>query len=414
MKFAPRPENDFAHYIDTYFRECRCRFDAIQAIAGKWMFRDLIPGMSDFDTRFIVRDGMSVDDWCAMSTAVGEAHLYLCEKHPCWARNLEHLPGINLTWTELTSERSYYPEYQQWTYYHSDDPQRLGDAMRGFSQRPWDVKDEYFHLKKFCLYYGRYDRTIDVPVNLGIHENKYPLHSRVMHYFSPPVMSAVCILEKQNMPGKFDAFDMAAQLFPDLECWDIIREILHAGYEIPKWYAEPQLVKFEDAMEDALAEIAKALREVVTLIPPEAGLDIGQWKKHLSSVPMDPALVIFDNAKFSRLMKGRLRFYANAPRHFDAEYLIENELKRINTNFFRAPFRVFWKIRSQESVENPVDILDNLKGDVLSDAEVRAAREFDKLTGPGWQERDRPQTALAIADIFDDFFSALTKIGEQV
>ncbi len=120
MKFAPRPENDFAQYIDTYFRECRSRFDGIQAIAGKWMFRDLIPGMSDFDTRFIVRDGMTIDDWCAMSTAVGGAHLHLCEKYPCWARNLEHLPGINLTWTELASERSYYPEYQQWTFYHSE------------------------------------------------------------------------------------------------------------------------------------------------------------------------------------------------------------------------------------------------------------------------------------------------------
>ena len=353
MKFAPRPENDFAQYIDTYFTECRSRFDAIQAIAGKWMFRDLIPGMSDFDTRLIVRDGMSADDWCAMSTAVGEAHLYLCEKYPCWARNLEHLPGINLTWTELTSERSYYPEYQQWTYYHSDDPRSLGDAMIRFSQRPWDIKDEYFHLKKFCLYYGRYNRTIDIPVNLGKHENKYPLHSRVMHYFSPPVMSAMCILEKRNMPGKFDAFDMAAERFPNLACWDIIREILHAGYEIPKWYAEPHLSEFEDVLEEALLEMAKALREVVTLVPREAGLDIGRWKRHLSDVPVDPALIIFDNAKFSRLMKGRLRFYANAPRHFEAEYLIENELRRINTNFFGVPFRVFWKIRSGESVEIP-------------------------------------------------------------
>ena len=77
MRFAPRPENDFADYIRTYYRECRARFDGIEAIAGKWMFRDLIPGMSDFDTRFIVRDGMTADDWCRMSTAVGEAHLRL-------------------------------------------------------------------------------------------------------------------------------------------------------------------------------------------------------------------------------------------------------------------------------------------------------------------------------------------------
>ena len=61
---------------------------------GKWMFRDLLPGMSDFDARFIVSDDMTCDDWCRMSTAVGEAHHALCAKYPIWARILEHLPGV--------------------------------------------------------------------------------------------------------------------------------------------------------------------------------------------------------------------------------------------------------------------------------------------------------------------------------
>src|SRR6266852_403520 len=190
MRFAPRPENDFAEYIRTYYRECRFRFDRIEGMAGKWMFRDLVPGMSDFDTRFIVRDDMTLDDWCRMSSTIGEAHLALCRKYPAWARNLEHLPGINLTWSELMAERSYYPEFLQWTYYHSDYPERISAALDHFARRPWDTKDEYFQLKKFCLYYGRYNRTIDPPVNLGTQANKYPLHSRLMHYFSPPVMSA--------------------------------------------------------------------------------------------------------------------------------------------------------------------------------------------------------------------------------
>ena len=55
MKFAPRPENDFADYIRTYYEACRYRCDKIEAIAGKWMFRDLLPGMSDFDTRAPIR-----------------------------------------------------------------------------------------------------------------------------------------------------------------------------------------------------------------------------------------------------------------------------------------------------------------------------------------------------------------------
>ena len=116
MKFAPKPENDFAEFIRIYYRECRSRFPKIEAIAGKWMFRDLIPGMSDFDTRFILNDDMTADDWCRFATLMGETHLMLCEKYPCWARNFEHLPGINPTWKELTAEESYYTGYQQWTY----------------------------------------------------------------------------------------------------------------------------------------------------------------------------------------------------------------------------------------------------------------------------------------------------------
>ena len=181
MRFAPKPENDFAHYIRTYYDECHSRCSKIEAIAGTWAFRDLIPGMSDFDTRFIVSDDMSDADWCEMSDAVGDAHLALCRRYPFWSRNLEHLPGLNLTWSEFVDERFYYPEYKQWSFYHSETPKRLSDSLNEIFGRPWDIKDEYFHLKKFCLYYGSYNRSIDPAINLGVHENKYPLHSRIMH-----------------------------------------------------------------------------------------------------------------------------------------------------------------------------------------------------------------------------------------
>jgi hypothetical protein len=414
VRFAPKPENDFADYIYTYYRECRYHFDKIEAIAGKWMFRDLIPGMSDFDTRFIVGDGMTVDDWCRMSTVVGEVHLQLCEKYPCWGRNFEHLPGVNLTWKELGAEQNYYPEYQQWTYYYSERPEKVSEALDGFSRRPWDGKDEYFHLKKFCLYYGRYSRTIDPAINLGVHENKYPLHSRIMHYFNPPVLSAVCLLEKRNIGGKMDAFEIAEQLFPELRCWELVREILHANYEIPRWYVEPDVTELEDVLEEALGVMAGRLREAITLVPEDAGTEIQAWKGALQQVPLDPALVIFDNAKFSRLMKGRLHFYGNAPARFDTTWLIQNELGRIGESFFRAPFRTYWKIKTGEEVGNPVAILDQLRGELLSDEEVEATREFDRLTPGTWEEGKEHQTAAAIVEVFDGFFKALTKISEAV
>ena len=414
MKFPPKPENDFAEYIRTYYRECRYRFNRIEGIAGKWMFRDLVPGMSDFDTRFIVKDGMTADDWCAMSSAVGEAHLDLCQKYPGWARNLEHLPGVDLTWTELTAERSYYPEFQLWTYYQTEHPERISAAQRQFARRPWDIKDEYFHLKRFCLYFGRYDRAIDPPINLGVHAAKYPMHSRLMHYFNPPVLSAVCLLEKRNFAGKMDAFELAGRLFPDLPCWEMTSEILHANYETPEWYVEPGLTELEDALEAGLSALARALWGAITLVPPDAGLDVAAWKRALQQVPLDPALVIFDNAKFARLMKGRLWFYVHAPAHFDTAWLIQNELRRIGHNFFRAPFQTYWRLKMGERVENPAMILDQLRGALLTDAEVEATREFDRLTSVPTKPGDESAAAAAIVSVFDDFFRALNKISEAV
>ncbi len=412
MRFAPQPENDFNSFIQAYYNQCRHRFDKIEGIGGKWTFRDLMPGMSDFDTRFILADDMTADDWCRMSTAIGDAHLMLCRKYPAWARNLEHLPGINVTWWELASERFYYPEYQQWSFYHSQEPHKLQAALGKLAARPWDYKDEYFHLKKFCLYFGRYDRQIDPAINLGIHANKYPLHSRLMHYFTPPVHSATIILQKRHLVGKHESLEAATEMFPRLRCWDTLWEILHDNYESPKWYQEPHVTELEDMLEEALVAISEALREEITLEPKEAGVDIAAWKKALAQVDIDPALQIFDNAKFSRLMKGRLYFYAHAPQHFDFTFLIQNELGRIGTSFFTTPFRLYWQLLSGESVDDPADILDDLRGELLSDAEVEASKEFHRLTPGHWRKGKERQLALAIVEVYDDFYRALVKISD--
>ena len=71
--------------------------------------------------------------------------------------------------------------------------------------------------------------------------------------------------------------------------------------------------ELEDALEQGLEAIAAGLRPEITLVPAAAGTDIAAWTTALQSVPVDPAMVIFDSAKFSRLMKGRLWFYARAP-----------------------------------------------------------------------------------------------------
>jgi len=410
MPFSPKPENDFAEFIRVYYRECRGRFPRIEAIAGKWMFRDLIPGMSDFDTRFICDDAMTVDDWCAMSAAVGQAHLALCREFACWMRNLEHLPGINLTWSELTAESMYYPEARQWTFYDTTRPERLHAARQVMRARPWDAKDEYFFLKKFCLYYGRYDRQIDPPCNMFPHEAKYPMHSRIAHYFAPPVQSALCLLERRHIAGKLEALEQAARRFSSLACWEVIRELLAADYAVARWYDEPALSRFEDMLEEALRVLAGALRGVITLVPAEAGTDIAAWKHALAAFPIDPAFAVFDHMRFARLMKGRLQFYADAPASFDSAYLIDNEMRRIGDNFFVQPFRIFWQRYAGETVEDPTAILDRL-GDLLTAEEIADTRAFAALAFPPWRGVER-QRAREIAAIYDGFYRALHKISD--
>src|SRR5690606_23763799 len=117
MQFAPAPPNDFREFCAAYAGRCRQRVPGICAIAAKWTFEDLIPGLSDFDTRFILRDPMDAEGWRAMSLAVGEVHTELARARPDWHRNLEHLPGLNLTESELLDPRLYNPECRQWTFY---------------------------------------------------------------------------------------------------------------------------------------------------------------------------------------------------------------------------------------------------------------------------------------------------------
>ena len=237
-----QPENDFVRFYNIYYEECRRDVPQIAAIAAKWRFEDLIPGLSDFDARFMVEDGMSVADWCTMSTQVGAVHLKLCREYPHWARNLEHLPGINLTWSELTDAARYYPEYAQWMFYRTEDPARLATAEQYLQRRTWDEQDEYFHLKKFCLYHGRYNRQIDRPINLGPFVEKYPLHSRCLHYFVPALQSAVCLLLRRPIAGKLESLRLACELHPRPVLQEV-RDLIDRHYETPALDGEPALTQ---------------------------------------------------------------------------------------------------------------------------------------------------------------------------
>lgn len=414
MHFEPKPKNDFEEFFELYYAECRTRIPQIAAVAAKWTFEDLIPGMSDFDTRFIVEEGMTPQGWCDMSAAVGEVHLDLCRRYPHWGRNLEHLPGINLMWSEIMDAESYYPEYPQWTFYRTTQPEKLATLETYLAERPWDEKDEYFHLSKFCLYYGRYDRQIDPAINLGPFENKYPLHSRFMHYFCPPLQSALCILNRRPVRGKMDALRLAREMFPEVDVYREMEDVVGCHYEVSELYEEPHLTHLEDRLEEALKALRDRIAPHLTLVADAENKDVLEWKAALKAVRISPLLRAFSAARFSRLMKGRLRFYAAAPPHFDSIWCIENELLRLRQNFFATPFSIYWEIATGKKVDDPATILPRLCPDILNNEELRCTQAFIDLAPGHWNDGEQKQTASAIADVFDGFFSAQTKIVDEI
>ena len=86
----------------------------------------------------------------------------------------------------------------------------------------------------------------------------------------------------------------------------------------------------------------------------------------------------------------------------------------MGNNFFRVPFRTYWEIRTGETVEDPVSILDDLRGDPLTDAEVEGTKAFARLTPGHWDEGSEQEVAADIVEVFDDFFRALTRISQAV
>ncbi len=410
--FPPAPPNDFYFFIKTYYEMCRSRFSKIDAIAGKWEFEDLIPGLSDFDSRFICNNDMSSQDWCDMSMAVGSVHLELCKKFPQWIRILEHLPGINITWQEMTDEFTYYPEYMQWSFYHTSDEKRMNQATEKLGLRKWDKKDEYFHLKKFLTYYGPYDRNIDIPINLGAYAVKYPLHSRIMHYFNPPVQSAISLINRTAVRGKKEAFRLADEKYPHCRIFRDLLELVEKHYEEPQLYEQSALFFLEGRMFGILETLGEEISENLTLFQDAGKRTVPEWKEILREINQDASISIFENTKFSRLMKGRLFFYVNAPDYFDSIALIRNELNRIGKNFFIEPFSIFWKLKTGEKIHDPSIILKDLSHFLTQD-EIDCALQFSELTDLDYRGKEK-EIAKSIIEIYDGFYSALHRITEIV
>ena len=412
MKFEPKPVNDFRDFYGAYFQRCQAQCPKIAVIAAKWRFEDLVPGLSDFDTRFIVNDDVTLDEWHQYSLRVGQVHTKLAVEVPRWARNLEHLPGLNLTGSEVASPLQYYPEFKQWTFY-SGDVELIRRIERGLGHRAWSQRDEIYHLKKIAIYFGPYMRGIDPPINIGPWENKYPLHSRYTHYFSPPVQAMVSLKLKRTIRGKFEALRLAGELFPNSATIDRIFDTIDAHYEIKADYAEPRLTQIERELEQYLAEAWATLADDITLIEVDPVDTRKAIRDKVNAVPVDPAEAFFEGIKFARFMKGRLLFYATEVAWFDTVFLIHNELGRIVTNFYDKPLRTFGQLYFGQDLE-PKQVLERLRGDVLTGDDCDGMTRFAQIAGQPIRAGHEKQHARAVADAHEPILSSLEKLSTKL
>jgi len=412
MKFAPCPENDFRDFYTEYYERCRELVPKIEAIAAKWTFEDLLPGLSDFDTRFICNDSMKPRDWTEMSMAVGHVHTSLAQREKKWARLLEHLPGINVTWEELVDWTRYYPECNQWSFYLGD-ADKLEEAQRTLRSYEWTERDEYFHIKKFSIYYGPYIRGIDPPINLGPFENKYPLHSRIWHYLVTPLQSALSILKKRTITGKKETLRIAHECLNSKRLIERIIDIVERHYEIPELCEDPGMMEFEEELKELLHEAYCAIVPELTIIescPDDTPDDL---RKRVKEVDVHLVQQFFELIKFSRLMKGRLSFYSEEILWFDAIPCLRIELNRIGAWFYKQPLTVYGWLRWGKEM-SAEEVAEMLRGDIWTDEDYHAVMEFARLAIlPDNTDEYRP-VAREICAILDELIMATEKLSSVV
>jgi hypothetical protein len=411
VRFTPRPPNPFPEFIATYFARCQAACPRIIAIAGKWRFEDLIPGLSDFDTRFVVESETSPEEWAAISRAVGHVHTALALERPDWVRILEHTPGVNMALDELADDLHYSPQMHAWSWYGT-----ARDDVRQHIQRianPWTAADELYHLKKFAQYWGPYQRGIDPPVNLGAFENKYALHSRYLHYFAPAVHAAVSIRLRQNVCGKFESLRFAREVFPMPEVIDSVIAAVSCHYEVPESYDESRMAAIESSLGEYLDQAFDVLAPSVSITDVSGVKKVADLRRLLSLLAVNVPAQFIEKTMFMRLMAGRLRFFSQQISAFDSEWLIRNELGRLGTWACHQPLIGFADVRLKRkaSFEQAIEIL---LGRFLSPGEAVAFQEAARLSISPMAVGEERSRARAIAEHFEPVQTALDRLSAEL
>ena len=408
--------SEFIEYTSEYGRRVKERFPGFNAIFNKWQHEDLVPQLSDIDSR-IICDDSNISGWMTLDKAIGEIHLEMVCERPDWSRMSEHNPGIALSVDELCDESVYVTDMRQWSFYYGDKAvnQMMNDYL---ANKPWSIADEFFHLSKFVYYYAPYDHDIDPAIN--IQEDKimdYALHSRIMHYFIPALMCAVSIIDKKTYCGKLEMLRRCIELYPDEAILDKVMNMIQKEYNVPESTDIDKRDLFEKECFDFLGKILnEKVLCCIESVEAQYRDSVEGLKQAVSKRQASPLMIISDTVRFARTRAGRYYFYLNAPDFFDTALLLNrHETHWLKTLFTAKPFQAYGQLKWQDENFDAKHILDRIEGDIITVQEKRVAEEIFDIA---WNQFANKNTDIRKVfsrahDIFRDYYIVLDKIFED-
>jgi hypothetical protein len=336
---------DFFELLTWSGERWSARFPAVRLVTCKWRPEDLIPGLSDVDAR-VVCDDIRPEEWIRLDEIVGQAQLEVMTSHPEWARKLEHTPGIGCTRSELLDPALFQPETRTWDYYWGD--RELYNQLRDMiDHRPFDSLDEYYLLaSRFVPWCTPYNREIDPPINIPHHIlPKYALHSRVMHYFVPCLMSALTVINRATLTGKRESLYRWSQLYPKEPVLREAMYLLEVNYEVLWLEDEHEWYALEERLWEFIQKIIPEVLRAVTIVDLGSNPSLADLKQKLRAFPGQPMMSLFNSLRFSRIRKSRWLCYLNAPPGFETEHAAFWEVKWLAGPFTTAIFNAYARLK---------------------------------------------------------------------
>ncbi len=160
-----------------------------------------------------------------------------------------------------------------------------------------------------------------------------------------------------------------------------------AHYESPELHDAAALGRLEALLFSAFNEVYPRLCASLRYLGVDATApDPADLKARLGREVTNHAATLLDSVRFARIRAGRYHFYLNAPKHFDADWLLANEfvwLKKLVLPVRRAVAEIVGDVELSlaESLRQLGVIVEPYEVQVI-DALTRLASHGDRSSGP--------------------------------